>query len=111
VAGIRQYYALCIASPHHDSRISRSHFALEDSDIALIDIGFDKELHSTIRAVALYTSEEGHAQQHDLETYSGTEIRPVSREHLRNVITPGVPSSVFIDGEKMAASVFKRRLL
>jgi hypothetical protein len=104
----QEYYALCIASPYHDERVERYE---EGSDVAFIDIGYSKELHSTIRAVALYTSKDGHAQDHDLDTYHGTEVRPVSNEHLRQVIQPGVPSSVFIDGEKVAASVFKRRRL
>src|SRR5215212_1101343 len=108
MAESKQYYALHISSePDHDPRVERR---VPGSDVAFIDIGFDKELHSTIRAIAVYTLENGHAQDHDLEGYAGTTSRPVSAENLLHVLDLGYPNAVFLDGRKLAASVFKGML-
>jgi hypothetical protein len=106
MANGEQYYAQCVASAYHDKRVG----ALVDrSDIAFIDLGRSRDLGSSL-AIAVYTAPEGEIQEDHLDTYEGTEVRPVSREELLWAFDNSHPDSVFFDGKKIAGSLFKIRI-
>jgi hypothetical protein len=59
--------------------------------------------------ISLYTSPDGELQRRHLQD-SEVLIVPKSHQDLLEAITTGVPSSVYLDGERMAGSVFKAML-
>ncbi len=92
---IDRYYALCAEN--------------EDGEegIAPLFLRRDEE-RGTVLGMAVYTSPDGEAQQEDLKRWEGTtRIAPVSREDLLDAMNRVYPSSVFLDGKKLAGSVFK----
>jgi hypothetical protein len=59
--------------------------------------------------ICLYTSLDGELQRRHLQDEQVL-IVPISLEDLLEAITSGVPSSVYLDGERIAGSVFKAML-
>ncbi len=97
----RQYYAL---------------YVVEESgkELAFIRESADEELEETL-SIALYTAPDGEAQRKHLQAfrYAGEqvlEIAPISREDLLEAMNRGVPNSVYLNGVKVAGSVFKARI-
>ncbi len=82
-----QYYALCV-----------------EDEIAVLDMG--KNEYGTVLALAVYTSPDGAAQQEDLKRYESVVISPVSPQELLNAMHQNIPNTVFVDGRKLAGSVF-----
>jgi hypothetical protein len=66
----------------------------------------DEPGYGQILALAVYTSEDGGQQQEDLQRYKDTEVLPMSAEEILALIPSGTCSSVFLDGKKLARSVF-----
>jgi hypothetical protein len=59
--------------------------------------------------ICLYTSPDGELQRRHLQN-GEVLIVPRSHEDLLEAISTGVPSSVYLDGERIAGSVFKAML-
>jgi hypothetical protein len=59
--------------------------------------------------ISPYSSPDGELQRRHLQD-SEVLIVPKSHQDLLEAITTGVPSSVYLDGERMAGSVFKAML-
>jgi hypothetical protein len=71
----------------------------------LIDLGYEPG-YGKILALAVYSSEDGGQQREDLQRYEGTEVMAMSAEEILALIPSGSCSSVFLDGKKLARSVF-----
>ena len=82
------YYALC-----------------EDGYLVYINLGDDPDM-GEILGVAVYTSGEGEAQRKDLARYPNAELVKLASESLITLLPAGSCSSVFLDGRKLARSVF-----
>ena len=81
-----------------------------EEEIAFLDLGQDEELGQLV-GMALYTTPDGEAQREDLNTYRGAlRIDSASGEELLDTLERAMPTSVFLDGKKVASSVFIRRL-
>jgi len=81
-----------------------------EEEIAFLDLGKDEELGQLV-GMAVYTTPDGEAQREDLNNYRGTlMIDPASGEELLDAVQRAMPASVFVDGKKVAGSVFIRRL-
>ena len=89
------YYALCVDDEHGEPEIAFFELTREALPGAL--------------GISLYTSPDGELQRRHLQD-SEVLIVPKSHEDLLEAITTGVPSSVYLDGERMAGSVFKAML-
>jgi hypothetical protein len=70
----------------------------------------DEPGYGRILALAVYTSEDGGQQREDLQRYENTEVMPIGPEDLLKEMDRGYPSSVFLDGRKLAGSVFRGML-
>jgi hypothetical protein len=70
----------------------------------------DEPGHGRILAMAVYTSAGGGQQREDLQRYENTEVMPIRPEGLLKEMDRGYPSSVFLDGRKLAGSVFRGML-
>jgi hypothetical protein len=93
VVRTEQYYALCVEGENGDPEIALLH--LEENE------------DGTVLGIAVYTSPDGAVQREDLEkNEESTTVRKVGRQRLLDTIQRSVPSSVFIDGQKVASSVF-----
>ncbi len=92
----REYYALCVSDPEGEH------------DIAFLELGTNE--FGAVLGMAVYTAPDGELQRKDLEGRDDVVIAPVSAQDLLDAMNRGVPNSVFVDGEKMAGSVFKARL-
>ena len=77
----------------------------QEGEPVLIDLGYEPG-YGRILALAVYTSEDGGQQREDLQRYKNTEIVPMSDEEILAVIPSGSCSTVFLDGKKLARSVF-----
>jgi hypothetical protein len=66
----------------------------------------DEPGYGRILALAVYTSEDGGQQREDLQRYKDTDVLPMSGEGILALIPSGSCSSVFLDGKKLARSVF-----
>jgi len=81
-----------------------------EEEIAFLDLGQDEKLGQLV-GMALYTTPDGEAQREDLNKYRGAlMIDSVSGEELLEAVQRAMPTSVFVDGKKVAGSVFIRRL-
>ena len=81
-----------------------------EEQIAFLDLGKDEELGQLV-GMALYTTPDGEAQREDLNTYRGKlMIDPASGEELLDAVERVMPTSVFLDGKKVASSVFIKML-
>ena len=90
-----QYYALCVEDEHGEPEIAFFELTREALPGAL--------------GISLYTSPDGELQRNHLQD---DQVLIVSRSHedLLEAISTGVPSSVYLDGERIAGSVFKAML-
>jgi hypothetical protein len=90
-----QYYALCVRDE------------LGEPEIAFFELS--REALPGALGISLYTAPDGKLQRRHLQ---GEQILIVLKSHedLLEAITSGVPSSVFLDGERIAGSVFKAML-
>jgi len=90
-----QYYALCVEDEHGEPEIAFFELTREALPGAL--------------GISLYTSPDGELQRNHLQD---DQVLIVSRSHedLLEAISTGVPSSVYLDGESIAGSVFKAML-
>jgi hypothetical protein len=89
------YYALCVEGEQGEPEIAFFELTREALPGAL--------------GISLYTSPDGELQRRHLRN-DEVLIVPRSHEDLLEAITSGVPSSVYLDGERMAGSVFKAML-
>jgi hypothetical protein len=67
----------------------------------------DEPGYGRILALAVYTSEDGGQQREDLQRYENTEVMPFRPEDLLEEMNRGMPTSVYLDGRKLAGSVFR----
>ena len=90
-----QYYALCVEDEHGEPEIAFFELTREALPGAL--------------GISLYTSPDGELQRKHLQD---DQVLIVSRSHedLLEAVSTGVPSSVCLDGERIAGSVFKAML-
>ena len=92
-----QYYALCVEEEDGST------------EIAFFELG--REALPGALGISLYTSPEGELQRRHLqEGDDDVVIVAKSPRDLLEAMSTGVPSSVFVDGEKIAGSVFKAML-
>ena len=92
---VEQYYALCVEDEHGEPEIAFFELSRE-------------ALHGAL-GICLYTSPDGELQRSHLQN-GEVLIVPMSHEDLLEAISTGVPSSVYLDGERIAGSVFKAML-
>jgi len=92
-----QYYALCVEEEDGST------------EIAFFELG--REALPGALGISLYTSPEGELQRRHLqEGDDDVVIVAKSPRDLLEAMSTGVPSSVFVDGERIAGSVFKAML-
>jgi len=103
MAKSEQYYALCVEG--EDGAPEMGAPEMGPPEIAYLYLR-DHEEFGRILGIAVYTTPQGEAQREDLEGYEGTMVAPVSAEDLLEAMQRGNPSSVFLDGRKLAGSVF-----
>ena len=70
----------------------------------------DEPGYGRILAMAVYTSKDGGQQREDLQRYNDTEVVPMPAEDLLDAMNHGVPTTIFLDGKKLAGSVFRGML-
>ena len=90
-----QYYALCVEEEDGST------------EIAFFELG--REALPGALGISLYTSPDGELQRRHLQS-EGVVIVAKSPRDLLEAMSTGVPSSVFVDGERIAGSVFKAML-
>ena len=90
-----QYYALCVQE--------------EDSSTEIAFFELRREALPGALGISLYTSPDGELQRRHLQGNDAVIVAKSPRDLLEAMNT-GVPSSVFLDGEKIAGSVFKAML-
>ena len=94
---IDRYYALCTDEEEEEGK----------REVAPLLLRLDEEL-GAVMGMAVYTAPDGDVQREDLANWEGEAmISPVSREDLLDAMDRIYPSSVFLDGKKLAGSVFK----
>ncbi len=89
------YHALCVEGEQGEPEIAFFELTREALPGAL--------------GISLYTSPDGELQRRHLRN-DEVLIVPRSHEDLLEAISTGVPSSVYLDGERIAGSVFKAML-
>jgi hypothetical protein len=92
----KQYYALCVEA--------------EDSSTEIAFFELTREALPGALGISLYTSPDGELQRRHLQDDDHVVIVAKSPRDLLEAINTGVPSSVFLDGERIAGSVFKAML-
>ena len=92
-----QYYALCVEDEEGTTEVAY----FEVGEGAMVALG-----------MSVYTAPEGELQRRHLEGIDDVDIliAPKSHEELLNAMYTGVPSSVYVDGERISGSLFKARL-
>jgi len=91
-----QYYALCVEE--------------EDGSTEIAFFELRREAHQGALGISLYTSPDGNLQRRHLQEGNHVVIVAKSPRDLLEAMNTGVPSTVFVDGERMAGSVFKAML-
>jgi len=91
-----QYYALCVEEEDGST------------EIAFFELG--REALPGALGISLYTSPDGQLQRRHLQENGEVVIVAKSPRDLLEAMSTGVPSSVFVDGERIAGSVFKAML-
>ena len=81
----------------------------QEGEPVLIELGFEPD-YGKILALAVYTSEDGGQQREDLQRYKDTEVMAICGEDLLDAMDRGVPTIVYLDGGKLAGSVFRGML-
>jgi hypothetical protein len=89
-----QYYALCVEEEDGST------------EIAFFELG--REALPGALGISLYTSPDGELQRRHLQ--DDVVIVAKSPRDLLEALNTGVPSSVFVDGKRIAGSVFKAML-
>ena len=89
----KQYYALCVQEQDGSTEIAFFELTREALPGAL--------------GISLYTSPDGEMQRRHLQGNDEVVIVAKSPRDLLEAMNTGVPSSVFVDGERIAGSVFK----
>ena len=89
-----QYYALCVEE--------------EDGSTEIAFFELRREALPGALGISLYTSPDGELQRRHLQ--EGVVIVAKSPRDLLEALNTGVPNSVFVDGERIAGSVFKAML-
>ena len=81
-----------------------------EEEIAFLDLGKDEQVGQLV-GMAVYSSPDGEAQREDLNKARGAlMIDPASHEELLDTVQRVMPTSVLVDGMKVAGSVFIRML-
>jgi len=93
---VEQYYALCVEEEDGST------------EIAFFELGRE-ELPGAL-GISLYTSPDGELQRRHLQDNDEVVIVAKSPRDLLEAMNTGVPSTVFVDGERIAGSVFKAML-
>ena len=91
-----QYYALCVEEEDGST------------EIAFFELG--REALPGALGVSLYTSPDGDLQRRHLQGNDHVVIVAKSPRDLLEAMNTGVPSTVFVDAERIAGSVFKAML-
>src|SRR5215216_7527762 len=91
-----QYYALCVEE--------------EDGSTEIAFFELRREALPGALGISLYTSPAGELQRRHLQDNDEVVIVAKSPRDLLEAMSTGVPSSVFVDGERVAGSVFKAML-
>jgi len=91
-----QYYALCVEEDDGST------------EIAFFELG--REALPGALGISLYTSPDGELQRRHLQGNDEVVIVAKSPRDLLEAMSTGVPSSVFVDGDGVAGSVFKAML-
>ena len=92
-----QYYALCVEE--------------EDGSTEIAFFELRREALPGALGISLYTSPDGQLQRRHLRQEDDhVVIVAKSTRDLLEAMTTGVPSTVFVDAERMAGSVFKAML-
>ena len=97
---VREYYALCV-------RWDEGEPEEKEEEVAPVLAGHDE--FGRIVSISVYTDPDGPAAREDLSrVYEGGEvaIREASREELLDTMRRRLIRSVFLDGKKIAGSVF-----
>jgi hypothetical protein len=89
-----QYYALCVEE--------------EDGSTEIAFFELTREALPGALGISLYTSPDGELQRRHLQ--EGVVIVAKSPRDLLEALNTGVPNSVFVNGERIAGSVFKAML-
>jgi hypothetical protein len=90
-----QYYALCVEEDDGST------------EIAFFELG--REALPGALGISLYTSPDGELQRRHLQNDRVVIVAKSPRDVLEAMST-GVPNSVFVDGDRLAGSVFKAML-
>ena len=90
-----QYYALCVEE--------------EDGSTEIAFFELTREALPGALGIALYTSPDGELQRRHRQ---GNDVVIVAKSprDLLEAMNTGVPSTVYVDGERISGSVFKARL-
>jgi len=91
-----QYYALCVGE--------------EDSSTEIAFFELTREALPGALGISLYTSPDGELARRHLQGNDHVVIVAKSPRDLLEAMNTGVPSSVYVDGAKIAGSVFKAKL-
>ncbi len=91
-----QYYALCVEDGHGEPEIAFFELTREALPGAL--------------GISLYTSSDGELQRRHLQQADQVLIVLKSHEELLEAMSAGLPSSVYLDGERIQGSLFKAML-
>jgi hypothetical protein len=91
-----QYYALCVEE--------------EDGSTEIAFFELRREALPGALGISLYTSPDGDLQRRHLLEDDHVVIVAKSPRDLLEAMNTGVPSTVFVDGERIAGSVFKAML-
>jgi hypothetical protein len=92
-----RYYALCVEDEEGTTEVA--YFELGEGVVGAL-------------GMSVYTAPDGELQRRHLENVDDVDIviAPKSHEELLDAMDTGVPSSVYVDGERISGSVFKARL-
>src|SRR5215212_2325227 len=90
---VEQYYALCVEEEDGST------------EIAFFELGRE-ELPGAL-GISLYTSPDGELQRRHLQGDNAAVIVAKSPRDPLEALSTGVPSNVFVDGKRIAGSVFK----
>ena len=92
-----QYYALCVEDEAGTTEVA--YFELGEGAVGAL-------------GMSVYTAPDGEQQRRHLEDIDDVDIviAPKSHEELLDAMYTGVPSSIYVDGERISGAVFKARL-
>jgi hypothetical protein len=82
----------------------------EDGSTEIAFFELTREALPGALGISLYTSPDGELQRRHLQDNDHVVIVAKSTRDLLEAMNTGVPSSVFVDGERIAGSVFKAML-